>query len=236
MLLAIDTSTAQVGLALCHGPQLIAETIWYSSQRHTIELAPAVAEMLRRVGLSLKDVEAVGVATGPGSFTALRVGLAFAKGLALARKVPIVGVPTLDVLAAGQPAVSLRLAAVLQAGRGRVAVGWYYPTNSGSEHEHSMRCAQQGNWMTEGAAEVTTVNALGAMIDRPTLVAGELTQAERQSLESDKINVVLAAPHLCVRRPSILAEMAEERWRGGQADRAGALAPIYLQLNASIRA
>jgi tRNA threonylcarbamoyladenosine biosynthesis protein TsaB len=236
MLLAVDTSTAQVGLALYHGQQLIAETIWYSGQRHTVELAPALSELLRRASVTIDDVEALGVAIGPGSFTALRVGLALAKGLALARKLPIVGIATLDVLAAGQPVSPMRLAAVLQAGRGRIAVGWYLPPTSGSDNGHPVRCVKEGGWEPEGAAEVMTVEGLGTLIDRPTLVAGELTQEERHRLERDKVNVVLAAPHLCVRRPSILAELAEERWRGGRVDAPGALAPIYLQLNASIRA
>jgi hypothetical protein len=83
------------------------------------------------------------------------------------------------------------------------------------------------------------VEALGGSIDRPTLIAGELTDEERHGLERDKVNpvlAVLAAPHLCVRRPSILGELAQERWHSGRTDDPGALAPIYLQLNASIRA
>ena len=73
----------------------------------------------------MDDIEAVSVAVGPGSFTALRVGLALAKGIALSRNIPLVGVPTLDVLAAGQPTCALPLGAILRAGRGRIALGWY---------------------------------------------------------------------------------------------------------------
>ena len=62
------------------------------------------------------------MALGPGSFTSLRVGLAFVKGLALARHLPIIGIPTLDVVAAAQEVRDLPLAAVLQAGRGRFSL------------------------------------------------------------------------------------------------------------------
>src|SRR5574340_1239185 len=121
MLLAVDTSTAQVGLALYDGSQLTAEMLWQSRRHHTVELAPALVELFRRTGIKMTDVQVLGVALGPGSFTALRVGLAFVKGLALSRKLPVVGVPTLDILAAGQPLSKSKmpLAAVLQAGRGR---------------------------------------------------------------------------------------------------------------------
>ncbi len=217
MLLAIDTSTAQIGLGLYDGVQVVAETIWYSHQHHTVELAPALSEVMRRAGVNMGDVQAIGVAIGPGSFTALRVGLAFVKGLALSRKMPIVGIPTLDVLAAAQPASKLPLAAVLQAGRGRIAVSLYGP-------------AADTAWQSQGPAEITTAEALADSIDKPTLVAGELSANERQRLARKKVNVVLAPPHLCVRRPSVLAQLAWARWHEGRVDEAATLAPIYLQL------
>ncbi len=108
MLLALDTSTAQVGLGLFDGTQVLAESTWHSSLRHTQELAPALAELLRRAELKVDQIEAIGVATGPGSFTSLRVGLSFAKGMALARHIPLIGIPSLDVTAAGVPLADLR--------------------------------------------------------------------------------------------------------------------------------
>ena len=53
MLLAVDTSTAQLGLALYDGAQVIGEYAWHSSQRHTVELAPAIAELLARSGMTM---------------------------------------------------------------------------------------------------------------------------------------------------------------------------------------
>lgn len=223
MLLAVDTSTAQMGLGLCDGPQVVAESVWYSRQNHTVELAPAVTEMLRRTGVKIEDIQAVGIALGPGSFTALRVGLAFVKGLALSLKVPLVGIPTLDVLAAGQPASKLPLFAVLQAGRGRIAVARYKLVDGESSGETS--------WKSQGPADITTAEALTESIEKPTLVAGELTSSERQRLARKKVNVLLAPPPLCVRRPSVLAQLAQVRWQQGQLDDPASLAPIYLQLS-----
>lgn len=231
MLLAIDTSTAQVGMALCDGGRVGAKSIWYSRQHHTVEVAPALVEMLKRCAITMADVEALAVAIGPGSFTALRVGLALVKGLALPRKLPIVGIPTLDVLAAGNPPSKMRLAAVLQAGRGRIALGWYRSAGSARERKSSSGSGSASGWKCEGAAEVTTVAALADGINEPTIVAGELTPDERQRLARKKVNVVLAPLSLCVRRPAILAEMAWARWQSGQIDDPRALAPIYLQLS-----
>ncbi len=221
MLLAVDTSTAQIGLGLYDGVQVIAESTWYSRQHHTIELAPALAELMRRASCSMREIEAIGVAVGPGSFTALRVGLAFVKGLALAKKLPLVGIPTLDIVAAGQPAAKVPLAAVLQAGRGRIAAQYFKYV------EKNMLVME---WKSQGAAEITTVDALADSIEKPTLVAGELTASERQRLARKKVNILLAPPPLCVRRPSVLAQLAWARWQEGRVDEAASLAPIYLQL------
>jgi len=228
MLLAIDTSTAQVGVALIDGEQLAVETIWTSRVHHTVELAPAVAELMQRAGAKMTDLKAIGVAVGPGSFTALRVGLAMAKGLALARGLAILGVPTLDVLAKGQPPSDLPLAAVLQAGRNRIAVGWYrMQTVEGSEAEVT-EVEAEARWILQGKPEIMTVDALAKSIARPSIVAGELTTDERQRLSRKRVNVVLAPLNRCVRRPSLLAEMAWERFRAGQSDDVATLAPIYL--------
>lgn len=214
MLLAIDTSTAQMGLALYDGAQVAAESMWTSRQHHTVELAPAVAELLRRCGLDASALEAIGVALGPGSFTSLRVGLAFAKGLVLARRLPLIGVPTLDILAAAQPVTDLPLAAVLQAGRGRLAVGWYEPAGT--------------SWRATGPASVETAESLARSIRHPSIVCGELTAEDRQRLKRKRVNVTLSPPSRSVRRPGILAELAWGRWRSGMLDDAAGLSPIYL--------
>lgn len=214
MLLAVDTSTAQVGLALYDGVRVTGELLWHSRQHHTVELAPGLSELLARTGTNLGEIKALGVALGPGSFTSLRVGLSFVKGLALARHLPLIGIPTLDVLAIAQPMRDLPLAVVLQAGRGRLAVGWY-------------KAAENG-WQADGSAQVMTADSLAESINTPTLVCGELTADERQRLARKRVNVILASPAQCVRRPSLLAELAWVHWQAGDVDELASLAPIYL--------
>jgi tRNA threonylcarbamoyladenosine biosynthesis protein TsaB len=214
MLLAIDTSTAQIGLALYDGTGVPGEFVWHSGLHHTQELAPALAELLRRVNIKMDAVSALGVALGPGSFTSLRVGLAFVKGLVLACHIPIVGIPTLDVVAAAVPLSDKRLAAVVQAGRSRLAIGWYMAGDDG--------------WQGEGSATVMTADELAEKIHKPVIVCGDMSAEERQRLARKFKNVTLASPAQCVRRPGILAELAWKRWQAGKIDPAAALAPIYL--------
>jgi len=216
MLLAVDTSTNQIGLALYDGIQVIGELFWHSRHYHTVELAPAVADLFARSGLKMDAIQALGVALGPGSFTSLRVGLAFVKGLALARHLPIIGIPTLDVVAAAQEVRDLPLAAVLQAGRGRLALAWYEAGEIG--------------WQAKGPTQVTTADELAESIHKPTIVCGELSADARQRLARKRVNVVLPSPAACVRRPAVLAELAWERWQAGAQDDAASLAPIYLHV------
>lgn len=214
MLLAVDTSTAQVGLAVYDGAQIIAEYAWRSSQRHTVELAPAVAELLARSGLTMDDIRALGVALGPGSFTSLRVGLSLVKGLALARHLPLIGISTLDILAGAQPASKLPLLVAIQAGRSKLAIGWYKSSKNG--------------WQPRGLAEVVPIQALMYEIKTPSIVCGEFSAEERQYLAKDELNVHLTSPAQSVRRPAVLAELAWARWQKGEVDDEASLAPIYL--------
>jgi tRNA threonylcarbamoyladenosine biosynthesis protein TsaB len=215
MLLAIDTSTQEVGVAVYDGERVISEMMWLSQQYHTVELAPSVFALLDRVGITAQDIQALAVASGPGSFTGLRIGLAFAKGLALAGHSEVVGVPTLDILAAAQPVTNKPLVAILHAGRGRLAAGWY--------RNYS------GSWRVDGQLKILGVQDLAASIKSPTHVCGELSGEERRILGRKRKNVILASPAQCLRRPSFLAELGWKLWQKGKTDDPATLAPQYLQ-------
>lgn len=220
MLLAIDTSTTWIGVALYDGVRVLGEMTWQSKNHHTVELSPGIHELLDRCGLKTTDLQALGVAIGPGSFTALRIGLAMAKGMALALRIPIIGVPTLDALVAAQPVRDLPLAALLQAGRGRLALVWYD--------------AKDGSWQARGEPQMTTAEELVQQINKPTLIVGELSMTERQVLARRRKNAILASPAESLRRPSFLAEIAWERWKAGRVDEVVSLAPIYLHIAEAI--
>jgi len=215
MLLAIDTSTSQVGLALYDGDQVLGEMTWTTKQHHTTELSPALSGLLKRCGVTMSMVHALGVAIGPGSFTSLRVGLSLVKGIALARNLPVMGITTLDVIAAAQPLSKHPLVAVLQAGRTRVAFGVYK--------------SDKKEWQAEGPVRSGTLDELLAEFESPTVIAGELTSEERKKISKVK-KLQLASPALCIRRPAVLAELAWNRWQNDQVDDAAALAPIYLHV------
>ncbi len=222
MLLVVDTSTQSVGLALYNGTEIMAEMVWQTQSHHSIELAPAVQSLLKRCGVAPARLTTLGVALGPGSFTSLRIGLAFIKGIALTLHLPVIGIPTLDITAAAiQPVNGYPLAAVLRSGRSRLAVGWYdWSANT---------------WKARSQVEVMVFNELAEQFKQPTLVCGELDAEQRAALARKKKNVILASPALSVRRPAYLAELAWSRWQSGETDDVISLAPIYLHINEPIQ-
>lgn len=220
MLLALDTSSRMVGIALYDGIQVLSEYLWSSPDYHTVELAPAVADMLEKCGVKPGDLSALGVALGPGSFTGIRVGLALAKGMAFVHHIPLIGVPTLDILAAAQPIKQVPMAAVVRAGRARLAVSWYR--------------LEKNRWKSNSPVQVLTVQELSEQIQEPTLVCGELSGEEIRLLRRKRRLVIRASPAHSVRRPSFLAELAWQRLRLGQVDDVAVLSPIYLHYNTPI--
>jgi tRNA threonylcarbamoyladenosine biosynthesis protein TsaB len=140
--------------------------------------------------------------------------------MVLANRLALVGVPSLDILAAAQPLRQGPMVAVLRAGRGRLAVGWYQASNS--------------TWRARGGVEALTAQELSERIQEPTLVCGELTEEEQRLLSRKRKNVILAPAAQSVRRPAWLAELGWKRWLTGRVDDPNMLAPIYLHYNEPI--
>jgi len=215
MLLAVDTSTQTMGIALRSEHQILSEMVGKTRHFHTVELASAVDRMLKRQGLGPGDLKALGVALGPGSFTGLRIGLAFIKGIAYARQIPIVGIPTLDITAAGLPTDPERdLVALLGAGRGRLAAGWFRSTQEG--------------WVSSGEPQNLTPDQLLEKLSGPTLLSGEIPEELYRRIP-DRVGVRAVPPAQAVRRPAVLADLAWKRWTAGLSDDPTSLSPIYLQ-------
>jgi tRNA threonylcarbamoyladenosine biosynthesis protein TsaB len=98
-ILALDTSSKYISIAIAEGGRLLASIHREADQRQCEELMPQIDKLLRKAKLKLKDIGCIAFSKGPGSLTSLRIGAATVKGLAFSRKIKIVGVPTLDALA-----------------------------------------------------------------------------------------------------------------------------------------
>jgi tRNA threonylcarbamoyladenosine biosynthesis protein TsaB len=214
LLLAIDTASRFISLALHDGHQLYFESTWHTSNNHTIELAPGIRHALAQTQIAVTDLSAVAVSQGPGSFTGLRIGLSMAKGLAMAQQIALVVIPTLDIVAAGVPAFEGALVAVLQAGRGRICAQRY---DRAGEH-----------WRQAGQAVITTWEQQTGDVEQPTLFAGEIDDTGRARLAASERPVKMTPGAFALRRAGFLAEMAWARVKNHDTDDPAAVTPIYL--------
>lgn len=216
MILAIDTATRWTGLALHDGVSVVAELGWRAHNTQTVELIPAVSEMLRKAGVSAEELAGIAVALGPGSYTGLRIGLGAAKGLALANRTPLFGVPTLDIVAASvsRGQVYGRLLAVIEAGRSRISVAPY-----GWEKQGWVALADPQNYKWE---------ELIAAVDEPVTFVGELSVEAMKLIRGAK-DCRLLSPAAAVRRPAFLAELAWHRLRRDEVDDPQTLTPLYFR-------
>lgn len=119
-LLAIETATWLASVAVVDADRVVAEWEQHTRGQHAALLLPAVRNVLRQCEGGLEQLDAIAVSVGPGSFTGLRVGLSVAKGLAYARKLPLIGVPTLHVTAHAAPVDADCVVAALDARKGEL--------------------------------------------------------------------------------------------------------------------
>ncbi|MDP9364359.1 MAG: tRNA (adenosine(37)-N6)-threonylcarbamoyltransferase complex dimerization subunit type 1 TsaB [Chloroflexota bacterium] len=211
-LLAIDSSTEQAGVGLFDGERG-SELAWHAGRTQTATLLAQVDHLLGLRGLVATDLGAIAVATGPGTFNGLRVGMGVAKGLVLGLGVPLLGVPTLAAAAlphadAGRPVVP-----VVAAGRGRLVWAKY--------------ADGPGGWGEVLPARNGTVEDLVDHLgEEGAIVTGELDLAQEAAVGAVP-GVVLVPRPLRSRRPNSLAALAWDRHRAGEADDPASLEPVY---------
>ncbi len=180
---------------------------------HTVELMPAVVQVLQGHGLVTGDLSGIAIALGPGGFSALRVGMSVVKGLAVTAGKPVVGVGTLDLEAYPYLDSGLPVCALLDAGRAEVASALFGP--DGRRTRDDMICP---------AVELVE------RIDEPTLFCGEGVLNWR-GLIRDRLGrsgvVVLPTP---ASRLWALSDVGWKRLAAGDASDLATLQPRYLRM------
>lgn len=219
MIVAFDTSTDWCSVALYDPPGGVrVEQTWRAGRAQTRELLPTIQAMLAQVHLRPADLRGVAVASGPGSFTGLRVGLATAKGLAYGLGIPLWGVHTLDILGYTHMAITAApVCAVLHAGRSRLA--------------HAFYRTRGGVWQRITDYQNTTIDELIAAVETPTIFCGEIEPVMATLIEERLGRLAsIAPPAASLRRAGYLAELAWQRAQQGEQDDVALLQALYLQL------
>ena len=224
-MLALDTSNLVASIALAPVGEdcgrVGAEVTWNAGRHQTTTVLAEVDHLLRLSGVEPDQLGAVAVATGPGSFNALRVGMSVAKGLAFSLGIPIFGIGTLDAAAKAVAHAGKPVRAFVEAGRGRVVAGDYRIASRGLE--------------LRGALVHRTYDELGNGLLEPTILAGELGEEDRARLRGEQ-HVIVPMPSETRRRAAVLLDLAAARWRDGTGDDLLALEPVYIHSQPSAAA
>lgn len=216
MLLAIDTSTVQSGVACYAAGELLGECGWNSGRNHTTQVLTQIDLLLHYTGHRQSDIEAVAVALGPGSWSGLRVGLSIAKGIALAAAVPLLGIGTLDAIAYQHQHPLLPVYPLITLGRGRFATA---------------RFQMAAEWMRISDYESMTLHDLLPRLasDDSVVFCGDVSADLRETvLDVMGDRARLSTPATLLRRSGYLAELAWHRYERGEHDTIATLEPIYL--------
>jgi tRNA threonylcarbamoyladenosine biosynthesis protein TsaB len=131
LVLAIDTATARVSAAIGDDGAVIGEVSLAGGRRHAEQLAPAIRYLCGELDVSLAQLAAIAIDIGPGLFTGLRVGVTTAKVMAQALRIPVVAIPSLDLLAYPLRHSNRLVVAVLDARRREVFCASYRPVPGG---------------------------------------------------------------------------------------------------------
>jgi tRNA threonylcarbamoyladenosine biosynthesis protein TsaB len=216
MILAVDTATDRLGLAIRADETTLAELHLDLGRKHAEKILVGLDGLLADLGLRARDLGAIAVSLGPGSFTGLRIGLAFAKGLALATGAELVGIPTLTVLARGAEPWVGPVVPCLDARRGEVYYSAYHLSAGAAEHLDAEFCV----------GSPAQVAARCRLLGPRVLLVGQGAESVRVGPGSD---VGVGPRELALPRASVLAVLGAEKLVRSGGDAADRLEPIYVR-------
>ena len=219
LILAIETATGCGSVSLTRGGagdgRLLAEATAQPDITHSRRLLGSVDWIMKAAGVEWPDVDGVAVSLGPGSFTGLRIGMAAAKGIALAAGVPLIGVLTQDAIALSCPVIDRPLWCLLDARKQEVYAACYQPGNSGRPEQIS-------------PAEAIRPELLAEKIKEPSILAGPGGD-EYYDFFSALEGVQLVPAALSSPRAARVGFLAAEQLAAGETLDPATAAPLYVR-------
>lgn len=217
IILGIETATKQVGCALGGVEGVLASFTAARGRRHAETLVPAVEFVCEQARVELREVSVVAVDIGPGLFTGLRVGVATAKALAYALRVPMLGLSSLDLLAFALHHTEGLIATVVDARRGEVFAAMYRPVPGGVQRVANPRVCAPSDLASE----------LMAMGEDCLLVGDGAVRYARAF--DDARHLAIADGAFAYPSPAALVQLAHARALREEFVQPSELAPLYLR-------
>jgi tRNA threonylcarbamoyladenosine biosynthesis protein TsaB len=213
-ILGIDTSTHSLGIALVEDGKLLVSIDKILGLRHSQDLIPMVQSLLREHSLEIADIDCFAVSRGPGSFTGLRVGVAVVKALALVEKKPVVGVPTLDVIAQNVCYFEGLICPLMDAKKQKVYAALY----------------RQGRKTLRRMSPylLVSIDELLKRIRTKTLFVGDGIRLYGATIQKKRKKAEFAHERLWLPKAEHVALLGWEQFKKGKIDKPLDLVPLYL--------
>lgn len=220
-ILAIDTSTMLGGIAILDESLLIAESRLNVKTTHSERLMTEIEHCLKQSGIKISDIDVFAVATGPGSFTGLRIGLSTVKGFSYATGKPIVSVPTLEALAWNFPCSKYPVCTMLDARKKEVYAALFKWEENNFTRLISERAAKPEEFARD---------ALRVTHNDKFIFAGEGAALYRDKIiEAIGEKAIFASPEKTVPAPANVAVLGLKKAKAGEFSEPISLIPMYIR-------
>lgn len=218
MILAINSSTVQYSMALMTlKGVIIAEYMVTPKGNKFTEFIPAIDQLLESSGTDFKDIRVAAVATGPGSFTGLRVGLSAAKGIAYSMNIPLIGISGIDALASSISYTEIPVCAMITSRRDEAFYAFF-------------KRAGDDNLTRQSSDDSMRIKELGALIDEPTIMVGNDFQKQKPLIEaSGNGHIIYARQDHWNLRASSVGILGLKRFQNNDFDDVMEMVPNYLR-------
>ncbi len=224
LFLAFEASAKAASVALHDGSKLLGESYQNTGLTHSQTLMVMAEDLLKQCGKTARDVTAVAVAEGPGSFTGVRIGVAAAKGFAWGAEIPCFGISTLEAMAVSLGAFDGYVCPVMDARRSQVYNALFRVTNGKLERireDRAISLAELGNELKN--------------LDQPIFLVGDGSILCYHSLCETVSGLVLPPESRMHQRAVGVAILASEKIAAGEICHGAALTPNYLRLSQAER-
>lgn len=219
MILAVDTSSVVVSVAVMDNEQLIYEAYCHHDRNHSEVLMSLIEDALLKSEVHQKDLDLIAVSGGPGSFTGLRIGISTVKGLAQAIEKPVVSVPTLDALAWNIIGMDGLVCPIMDARRGQVYTCLY-----------NRKGAEFNKLMPYSALPVTQLAEHLSGYKQPIIFVGDGLRVHRKRIKELMGDAAFFAPgYLACQRASAIAWLGRQEALAGNVLHYQELKPFYLR-------
>ena len=218
-ILALESSAKAASCALLEDDAVVGEFFLRTGQTHSQTLMPMAERLLEMGGVSTDSLDLLAVSAGPGSFTGLRIAMAAAKGMAMARDIPCCGVSTLEALAWNLRGFAGTAAAVMDARRDQVYAALF-----------ALEAGEVRRLTQDDALAVADLGKLLAGVKKPVWLVGDGALLCYNQLLEELPDLRLAPAHLLLQRASSVGALARQTARAGGAVSCGELTPSYLRL------